>query len=197
MPKVYGTLEGGREILLTFDDGPHPKWTPILLDHLREENIKAVFFVLGSKVANQAGRDIVRRAAEEGHQIGNHSYSHADLTRLDAAGIRDEIVRTRDLIEDVSGSRRLFRPPYGAHNSTVDAVLKELGYTLMLWSVDPEDWKKSNQPAGWIKLATESIRARGHAIVLTHDIHKTTVQNFPKFVDAARSLPQATFIAYM
>lgn len=196
MPKVYGTLEGGREILLTFDDGPHQKWTPVLLDYLRDHGIKAVFFVLGRNVTLAGGRDIVRRAAAEGHQIGNHSYSHPDLTKLSASQVRDEIRRTEELIAEFAGGRKLFRPPYGAHNSTVDSVLADLGYRLLLWSVDPEDWKKANQPSGWVDLATQGIRARGHSIVLAHDIHRTTVEQFPSFVASARALPQARFISY-
>jgi peptidoglycan/xylan/chitin deacetylase (PgdA/CDA1 family) len=82
MAWVYGTLEGGREIMLTFDDGPHLKWTPTLLDLLKEVQIKAVFFVLGQCVGAKGGREIVKRAFDEGHRIANHSYSHPDLTKL-------------------------------------------------------------------------------------------------------------------
>lgn len=95
---VYGTLEGGREVLLTFDDGPSTTWTPKLLDLLAKENIKGVFFVLGERVAAKGGEDIVRRAFKEGHRIGSHSYSHPDLTKLSEAAVRKELVDTEKLI---------------------------------------------------------------------------------------------------
>jgi peptidoglycan/xylan/chitin deacetylase (PgdA/CDA1 family) len=196
MAAVYGTLEGGREILLTFDDGPHLKWTPILLDYLKEAEIKAVFFVLGQCVAAKGGREIVKRAFDEGHRIANHSYSHPDLTKLSEEKVRKEILSTEELIRELMGPQKLFRPPYGAHNSTVDRVLRELGYTTMLWSVDPEDWKKTNQPSGWIDLACNAAKARGHSVVLCHDIHASTVQNFQAFIEAARKIPKATFVTY-
>lgn len=196
MAPVYGTLEGGREIILTFDDGPHLKWTPKLLDFLAAEGIKGLFFVLGNRVAAPGGKDIVRRAFNEGHQIGNHSYSHPDLTKLSEAKVREEISRTDALIAEFLGDHKLFRPPYGAHTSMVDRVIRDLGYHTVLWTVDPEDWKATNKPAKWINGAVERIRTRGNSIFLCHDIQGTTVENFPAFIKKVRELPKAHFIAY-
>src|SRR5687767_6974333 len=98
MRQTYGTLEGGREVLVTFDDGPHPKFTPRLLDCLKEHEVKGVFFVLGQRVAAPGGKEIVRRAFEEGHRIGNHTYSHPDLRKLDESKVREELTRTERLI---------------------------------------------------------------------------------------------------
>lgn len=197
MGKLYGTLEGGREVLLTFDDGPHPTWTPRLLDCLAQENIKGVFFVLGQRVATTGGRAIVERVFREGHRIGSHSYSHPDLTKLSEAAVRKELVDTEKLIGEFLTSNKLFRPPYGAHSSTVDRVVKELGYTMMLWTVDSNDWRTENRSSKWISPSVKTIGDRGHSIFLCHDIHKTTVENVPAFVAAVRKLPKANFIAYV
>lgn len=194
---VYGTLEGGREVLLTFDDGPHPTWTPKLLDLLAQENIKGVFFVLGERVAAKGGKDIVRRAFNEGHRIGSHSYSHPDLTKLSEAAVRKEILDTEKLIGEFLTAKKLFRPPYGAHNSTVDRVMKQLGYTMMLWTVDSNDWRADLRSAKWISPSVKTIGDRGHSIFLCHDIHRSTVENVPAFLAAVRKLPKANFIEYV
>jgi peptidoglycan/xylan/chitin deacetylase (PgdA/CDA1 family) len=196
MPQTYGTLEDGREVLVTFDDGPHPKFTPKLLDILKEHEIKGVFFVLGQRVAAAGGKDIVRRAFEEGHRIGNHTYTHPDLRKLDEAKVREELVRTEQLIAPWLGDHKLFRPPYGAHNPTVDKVVRELGYHMVLWSVDSEDWRPERKPTGWIDTSVGQIRLRGHSVFLCHDIHQTTVSNFGAFVEEVKKIPKANFVAY-
>jgi peptidoglycan/xylan/chitin deacetylase (PgdA/CDA1 family) len=196
MAQVYGTLEGGREVLVTFDDGPHTKFTPRLLDILKEHRIKGVFFVLGQRVAVAGGREIVRRAFEEGHRIGNHTYTHPDLRKLSEAQVRDELLRTERLIAPYLGDHKLFRPPYGAHNSTVDKVVRELGYHIVLWSVDSEDWRAERKPSGWIDVSTSQIRLRGHSVFLCHDIHQTTVANFSAFIEQVKKIPKANFVAY-
>jgi len=196
MASVYGTLQGGREVVLTFDDGPHPKYTPFVLDVLKDAGLKAVFFVCGQRVANPGVLEIVRRARDEGHLIGNHTYSHPDLTKLTADQVRDEIKKTHDLIAEFEPDHRLCRPPYGAHNATVDNVLREMDYHVVLWTVDPEDWKAANKPDKWIDVAVNQIRTRGHSIFLCHDIQPTTVQNFAAFIEKVRAIPKATFISY-
>jgi peptidoglycan-N-acetylglucosamine deacetylase len=192
---TYGTLEGGREVLLTFDDGPHPAQTPKLLDCLAERGIKAVFFVIGERVASGAGRAIVERAFKEGHRIGNHTYTHPDLTKLSESQVLDEIERTEDLIAEFLTDHKLFRPPYGAHNSVVDTVVRDLGYHVVLWNVDSEDWKK--KPDGWIEPSVSSIGSRGSSTVLCHDIHATTVDNFPGFLMKVAAIPKVRFVSYV
>ncbi len=197
MSTPYGATGSGHEIILTFDDGPHPKNTPKLLDLLKAENLKAVFFVVGSALGNSANLDIVKRAHAEGHTIGNHTFSHPSLTKLTAAEVEEEILKTENLLGGLLGEHKLIRPPFGAHNQVVDAIFQRLGYTSVLWNVDPRDWDKEFQPTGWIDSAVEQISKRAHSTMLTHDIHKSTVDNFKTFIDKTRAtVPGASFIQY-
>lgn len=196
MPKIYGTLEGGREVVLTFDDGPHAALTPRLLDHLGEQGVKGLFFVLGQRVAAKGSRSIVERMFREGHRVGNHTYTHPDLRKLTRARVTDEIKRTEDLVGEFLTDHKLFRPPYGSHNQTVDAVVREMGYHMVLWTVDSEDWSPGRKPDGWIAPSVASITSRGHSIFLCHDIHSTTVNNFPDFLRRVAAVPKARFVDY-
>jgi peptidoglycan/xylan/chitin deacetylase (PgdA/CDA1 family) len=139
---------------------------------------------------------IVERAFREGHRIGSHSYSHPDLSKLSEAGVRKQLLDTEKLIGEFLTETKLFRPPYGAHNSTVDKVARDLGYTTLLWSVDSNDWRAENRSEKWIKPSVDTIRQRGHSIFLCHDIHKSTVENIPAFLTAVRKVPKANFIGY-
>ena len=129
------------DIVLTFDDGPNPKTTLKLLDFFGENDIKVIFFVIGKRLISEHGLSVLRRAHLEGHIIGNHTFSHPDLAILTKHQIRDEILRTHELICKYTETCDLFRPPYGSTNRTVKQVLEELGYTQMFWNVDTMDWK--------------------------------------------------------
>jgi len=194
MAQTYGTLEGGREVLLTFDDGPHLTLTPKLLDCLKENAVKGLFFVVGERVAAKGGKAIVQRAFDEGHRIGNHSYAHPDLTKLSEAKVLDQLKRTEDLIAEFLTDHKLFRPPFGAHNPTVDKVVREMDYHMVLWTVDSEDWR--NKSDGWIDPSVASIRRRGYSTFLCHDIHPTTVNNFSQFLKTITAIPKVNFVSY-
>jgi peptidoglycan/xylan/chitin deacetylase (PgdA/CDA1 family) len=195
MPETYGPLDqGARDVLLTFDDGPHPTLTPKLLDCLAAHSAKAVFFVVGQRVATAAGKAIVERAAREGHRIGNHTYTHPNLSTLTEPQIRDEIARTEDLVGEFLTAHKLFRPPYGAHNATVDLVVRDMGYHMMLWTVDSEDWRK--KPDGWMAPSLSAIGSRGASTLLCHDIHATTVDNFPGFLQQLAAVPHVRLVSY-
>ena len=196
MPKLYGMNKGTREIVLTFDDGPHPKLTPKLLDTLAKHEIKAVFFVIGQNIATVEGRRIVERTQREGHMIGNHTYSHPNLRTRSAQQITDEIRRTHDLIcECAGGACTLFRPPYGAANMTVSRVLRDAGYMQVLWNVDTMDWKYKKD-AAWIGYGMTQIKAREDCIVLMHDIHPTTVNNVEEIIKQIKRIPKTKFMLY-
>ena len=192
----YGSAKGKSEIVLTFDDGPHPILTPKLLDILKIENIKAIFFVLGENVAAGKNIDIVKRAYDEGHIIGNHTYSHKNLRTLSESEIRNEIVKTEELIRDFLTVPKLLRPPFGSTNQTVNKIIQELGYTSVLWNVDTLDWQKKS--IKWVEDSIEHITLREDSIVLMHDIHKTTVNNVIELVKSIKDKKkQFEFTSYV
>ena len=167
-------------IAMTYDDGPHPQNTPRLLDMLRERNIKATFYVIGRSVNMYP--HIVRRIVAEGHEIGNHTWTHRKLTVLSDASVRQEMNSTRDAIVAACGVKpRTMRPPYGALRQSQRAwIYKEYGYPTILWNVDPEDWKRP----GVSVVASRIINStRNGSIVLAHDLHKPTVDAMPATLD--------------
>ena len=167
-------------IAMTYDDGPHPQNTPRLLDMLRERNIKATFYVIGRSVNMYP--HIVRRMVAEGHEIGNHTWTHRKLTALSDASVRWEMDKTRDAIVAACGVKpRTMRPPYGALRQNQRAwIYKEYGYPTILWNVDPEDWKRPG-----LSVVTSRIvnSTRNGSIVLAHDLHKPTVDAMPATLD--------------
>ncbi|MFE6461054.1 polysaccharide deacetylase family protein [Streptomyces cinereoruber] len=155
----------GRSMVLTFDDGPDPRYTPGILDTLRRYECRAMFFVCGEMaVENQ---DLLRRMADEGHVVGNHSWSHPLIPRLRPSLIRDELGSTSEVVEQALGTAPLwYRAPYGAWNRHSFEIGAELGMEPLAWTVDTLDWKEPG---------TDSIVRRvldGAApgvVVLNHD----------------------------
>ncbi len=164
-------------IALTFDDGPSDKLTPQLLDLLARHHIKATFFVVGENAAEYP--EILRRAVREGHEIGNHSWSHPDFAKMSDEGVRREIKRTEEAITDAIGTRpTLLRPPYGAVTTRQKHFIHdELGYEIILWDVDPLDWKKPGPSVVSNRILKET---RPGSIVLAHDIHASTIKAMPE-----------------
>ncbi|CAN5652064.1 hypothetical protein BH09VER1_BH09VER1_52900 [soil metagenome] len=171
----------GPYIAMTFDDGPSAKDTPRLLDMLKARNIKVTFFVLGEMV--QQSPDLLKRMAAEGHEIANHSWNHPQLTKLNAEGLRKQLGNTSDEIEQVTGKRpTLMRPPYGATNAALTKTINEqYGMKVILWSVDPLDWKVRNADHVYSEIMKQTQQG---GIILSHDIHPTTVDAMPRTLDA-------------
>ncbi len=182
---------GTRTVWLTFDDGPHYSCTPKVLDVLAAHGIRATFFVVGKNAAYYPR--IVERAAREGHGIANHTYRHPDLRTVSSAKVREELVLTEKHIAKAMGKRKLFRPPYGAHNAKVDAVVAELGYRTILWSVDTVDWSKHYKPTRWIDHGVAQIKAKSDCVVLMHDIHRTTADNLDTFIRKIKKIGGVKF----
>ncbi len=184
-PQLVKLLANTRKIVLTFDDGPHPKTTPKVLEILRRRHIKAIFFVLGLQAAKYP--DLIKQIHDEGHLIGNHSYSHKNLPQLSEAGMREELVRTSNLIESITGSRpEYLRPPYGSMNSKVIEVARQEGMKIVLWTIDPKDWLQKNEKSilrhTEQQLGMNSGRLRGGALLL-HDIYPSTVRALEPLLD--------------
>lgn len=132
-----------RQVALTFDDAPDASFTPQVLDALKRAGVKATFFVIGNRA--EAHPDMMARIVKEGHRIGNHSYSHANLPKLSDAGFRAEVTRTDEIIRTYTGSApALFRPPYGNTNENQIRWLASKGKRIIGWNVDSLDWKGLN-----------------------------------------------------
>ncbi len=167
-------------IALTFDDGPHPVNTPRLLDILKSRNVKATFFVVATNARAHPG--IMRRIVAEGHEIGNHTVTHGNLAQMSSDGVRKELRDAHDSIVSATGiAPRVMRPPYGAITSSQKSwIRKEFGYPSIMWSVDPEDWKKPGSSV----VASRLVKgAKPGGILLLHDIHAPTIDAVSPTVD--------------
>ncbi|WP_283138623.1 polysaccharide deacetylase family protein [Rhizohabitans arisaemae] len=161
-------------IALTFDDGPGPL-TDSLLDTLKRHDAEATFFVVGRKVVLQP--ETVRRIAAAGHEIGNHSFSHARLTSLPDSAIRDELADTQHVIEQATGRKpRIMRPPYGATDHRVSLISADLGLAQVIWNATSKDWKTRSRQA----IIDRTLKhARPDGVVLMHDTVPATVFALP------------------
>ncbi|WP_429951545.1 polysaccharide deacetylase family protein [Enterococcus sp. AZ101] len=169
-----------KYISLTFDDGPNPDTTPRLLDILKEKGVTATFFMLGQNVVKHEA--LVKRVAEEGHEVASHSYSHPQLTSVDAQRVTEEVQNTDKAIYHAIGKLPTdFRPPYGAVNKEVATII---GKPIIQWSVDSQDWQSHNAEA-IIKRIDET--AYNDTIILMHDIHPETVDAVSTVIDHLRN----------
>src|SRR5437870_12475920 len=161
---------------MTFDDGPSATLTPKLLDLLAAHHIKATFFVIGENVAEHP--EIVARAAREGHEIGNHSWSHPNFGKMSDQGVRSQLQRTDDAIKNATSQRpTLMRPPYGSITAREKRwIHEEFGYRIILWDVDPYDWKRPGTAVVRNRILKET---QPGSIVLSHDIHPGTIEAMP------------------
>lgn len=176
----YNSVQTDQMVLaMTFDDGPHPSLTPNLLDILKARNIKATFFVIGKNARTYP--HIIRRILAEGHEIGNHTYTHCSLTSRSDDQIRKELQQSEDALA-LAGCRPHFvRPPYGAVNSRIKNMMySDFGYSTIMWSVDPQDWRRPG-----VSVVTSRLVNGAHkgAILLAHDIHPPTIQAMPATFD--------------
>jgi peptidoglycan/xylan/chitin deacetylase (PgdA/CDA1 family) len=167
----------GPYIAMTFDDGPSEKLTPKLLSLLAAHHIKATFFVIGQNVAEHP--DILQRAIREGHEIGNHSWSHPNFGKMSDEKVRRELKMTEDAIMNACGVRpTLMRPPYGSITTRQKRwIHDEFGYQIILWDVDPLDWKRPGAKVVTSRIVKET---RPGSIVLSHDIHPGTIEAMPE-----------------
>ncbi|MDA1354379.1 MAG: polysaccharide deacetylase family protein [bacterium] len=189
-----------NEVTLTFDDGPHPDYTPELLRILREANVKATFFVVGKAVANYP--KLTRKIAEEGHEIANHSYMHYRYDGMSTADMAAELRAVNELIERTTGQKPVFfRPPGGRYNKLVlDAVGNE-GMVMGLWDVNAGDYYKpipvkERKPYRFSKRSAQRRsqsmvrdvvgRTRGGSVILFHNTDGETLKAIPEVIRLLR-----------
>lgn len=171
----------GPFVAMTFDDGPHAQLTPRLLDLLKQRGIKATFFVIGQNAAEYP--EILNRIAAEGHEIANHSFTHPSLATLGEAGVREQLEKTHQTVLKTTGvNMKVMRPPYGALTETQRRWVKaNFGYSVILWDVDPLDWKFRDAS----RVEREILgHTKAGSIILTHDIHKSTIDAMASTLDA-------------
>ncbi len=163
-------------LALTFDDGPHPVYTPQLLDGLKERGIKASFFLMGKNIAGN--EDLVRRMYEEGHLIGNHTFDHVRLSRLTDSEACSQITRTSNTIYEITGQYPTYvRPPYGEWKEGLDCTVTMLP---VFWDIDPLDWNTKNTDQVVQKVVSS---AEDGNIILMHDYYDSSVQAALQIVD--------------
>ena len=189
-------------IALTFDDGPstdETNGTSDLLDLLEQYDSKATFFCLGNRL-NDESAPLLKRMVELGCEIGNHSYDHAQLTKLDAKGVRDEIDTTNELIKKYSGRDcRIIRPPYGAADN--DIVPANVSQPFIMWDMDTLDWKTKNTASVISLVEKYKEQDWDGAVILMHDIHSTTIEAcktiIPELVNDGYQLVTVSELAYL
>lgn len=165
-----------KKIAITFDDGPHPVYTEKLLKGLKERGVKATFFVLGQKAKEQP--DIIKQMKEDGHIIGNHTYTHIQLRNSNREKFRDELVLTNEVIKEITGEEvQYVRPPYGTWDKKLE---EELNMFPVLWNVDPNDWCTGNADKVTKRIVD---KARENSIILLHDCYQSSVDSALASID--------------
>lgn len=130
----------GHDFSITFDDGPHPEFTPKILEVLESHQVKATFFVSGRNI--ESNRSTAEDLASQGHLFGNHTYSHLSALRTGKSRLLDEVVRTKELIENITGEpNRYLRPPYGHITPALLSICRNLDLSIVLWSFNSLDFR--------------------------------------------------------
>ncbi|GAA4700626.1 delta-lactam-biosynthetic de-N-acetylase [Brevibacillus fulvus] len=175
-----------KELYLTFDNGYENGFTPQILDTLKSKKVPALFFVTGHYVKDQP--ELLKRMVTEGHEIGNHSWSHPDMTRISNDKIKEELAKVKEAVAQATGQKEMpfLRPPRGIFSDRTLAVSKECGYRNVFWSIAYKDWD-TKQQKGW-KYAYDQVMAQLHpgAVILLHAVSKDNAEALGKIIDDAR-----------
>ena len=164
-PPVRRRANNEMKIALTFDDGPCKEYTEEILEILDEYGIKATFFVIGKCCENYP--ELLESIHSHGHEIGNHTYSHSRMRKLESKTLKEEIRRTEEIVYEIISVRTtLFRPPEGAYSDEIGEICDSLGYRTVLWSVDTCDWRRPDADA---IVSTVVKNTASGSIILCHD----------------------------
>lgn len=178
-------------VLLTFDDGPASS-TSKVLDTLKESHIKGLFFLVGANIT-PARKSLMQRMIQEGHMLGNHGYHHVNMTKISGKEQIDALQKTNDCIASFQPKVHYFRPPGGWRNDVLKRSVTGLDMQIMMWNIDPQDWKKNSDGARpnektLVKRVLDGLAQSGNkGIVLLHDIHKTTADHLCALIHALKA----------
>jgi peptidoglycan-N-acetylmuramic acid deacetylase len=186
----YGAIFLGdtekKEIYLTFDNGYENGYTVPILDILKEKKVPAVFFVTGHYVRDQP--ELLKRMVNEGHLVGNHSWSHPDMTRISVNQIKNELDKVKQEVSNMTDQKFMayVRPPRGIFSDQLLEVSRELGYTNVFWSIAYKDWD-TKQQKGW-HYAYEKVMGQLHpgGVILLHSVSSDNAGALAKIIDDAR-----------
>ncbi len=184
LPTIYHGAHDRKSVALSFDDGPTSQYTPLVLDILKENGIKAVFFCIGKHI--KGNEPLLQRIIAEGHEVGNHSFSHAtwfDLFPMNR--MLEELKQTDQLIESVTGKQPLyFRPPYGVITPVLRDAVRASGHTIIGWNVRSYDTMINDKN----KLMARLVRlTKPGSIILLHEHGKQTIETLPEFIRTLRA----------
>ncbi len=192
-PAAGPSATGGPEVVLTFDDGPHPRYTAEVLDVLEARGIRAIFFWVGRRVRDrsehasagtEARRALVQRALRDGHIVANHTLSHANLCRVDGPTMQSEVLDNAAIFSELTGMPIvLFRSPYGAKCDSLVALLESSGIAHLHWDIDPQEWKHQDSQRVAEAIIGKLRHLEGRAVVLMHDNQSVTTRALPEILD--------------
>ncbi|MBD2863917.1 MULTISPECIES: delta-lactam-biosynthetic de-N-acetylase [Paenibacillus] len=176
----------GKTLYLTFDNGYENGHTPKILDVLKEKKVPALFFVTGQFIREQP--HLLKRMSEEGHRIGNHSWSHPDLTQISDERLASELKQVKDSVAELTGQQEMpfLRPPRGIFSERTLAVSRKLGYINVFWSIAYVDWD-TNKQQGW-RHAFDKVTGQLHpgAVILLHSVSSDNAEAMGSIIDYAR-----------
>ena len=179
-----------KTVLLTFDDGP-ARSTATVLNILRDEQVKGLFFLVGENIT-PGRKALMQRMVDEGHMLGNHGYHHVNMTKISSKEQVDALKKTNTCIACFQPKVHYFRPPGGSRNDALKRSVTSLDMQIMMWNIDPQDWKKNadgqrpNQEM-LIKRVLDGLKGSGQkGIILLHDIHETTANHLRALIDTLK-----------
>jgi peptidoglycan/xylan/chitin deacetylase (PgdA/CDA1 family) len=179
--REHGT--GRKWVALTFDDGPHPEYTPQFMELLKSKNVRATFFLLGPMVKNRP--ELAKQLVDSGFEVANHSWKHPTLSKLSPDAIREELQKTTDIITEATGAKvELLRPPYGSANKKVQDICDELGLRIITWNIDTDDWRKETTADKMT--STVMTNLRDGSIILMHDRSDKAFETTANVIDMIR-----------
>jgi peptidoglycan/xylan/chitin deacetylase (PgdA/CDA1 family) len=184
-PAAGDSASGGPEILFTFDDGPNPKTTPLVLDALAKHHIHAVFFLVGKMAGNKNPKvtAIIHRILRDGHVIATHTMKHYDLCRVSEADAVSDLDDGKAIIEQVAGvPTAWFRAPFGTRCDRLEHMLAERHLAHFHWDLDPQEWKHGDAAKAVRYVTGELGHASGRNVLLLHDIKQATVKALPQIL---------------